>query len=253
VSGDVIVGWVRPRLVDGDFLDCLLLTLRFDQEVGGGRIGGFQRVVSSANVSDARNQLVNWFLTSTSADWLWMVDTDMVWAPEALHRLLAVADPDTAPIVGGLCFGRETRTGTVFPTLFELEAVPGSDEWRFYRYYDWPEGQLMPVDGTGAAFLLVHRRVFEAVRDHGYSKVFPWFQETENSGGRVSEDLTFCLRARDRGFPIFVHTGVHIGHIKDVAVGADTYRAQQAARQATGGGAAPAGQRGNDPPDSTDA
>ncbi len=227
-SNDVAVGWVRPKMVDGDFLDCLLVTLDHDRNHHQ-RIGGLQRVRCTANVSDGRNQLVHWFLTQTTADWLWMVDTDMVWRPDCLDRLLAAAHPETAPIVGALCFAREPNTGQVWPTLYELEPIPGADDWRFFRYHSWPQDTLMPVDGTGAAFLLVHRRVFEAVRDHGSSKAFPWFQETENSGGRVSEDLTFCLRARDRGFPIHVQTGVQVGHVKDIVIGADTYRAQRAA------------------------
>lgn len=228
MTADVVVGWVRPKLVDGDFMDCLLVTLNHDRG-NGQRLAGFQRVRCTANISDGRNQLVHWFLNESEADWLWMVDTDMVWHPESLDRLLAHANPDKAPIIGALCFARDNRTGQVWPTLYELEPIPDSGDWRFFRYHSWPKDTLMPVDGTGAAFLLAHRRVFEAVRDHGYSRAFPWFQETENTGGRVSEDLTFCLRARNCGFPIFVHTGVRVGHIKDAVIGVDTYRAQQAA------------------------
>ena len=123
----------------------------------------------------------------------------------------------------------EQRTGAVWPTLFgetEFEGRP-----RLTRFKVWDRDVLWPVAATGAAFLLVHRRVFDEVRGRGFSRAFPWFQETENEYGRVSEDITFCLRARQCGFPIFVHTGVELGHVKSHIVDAALF----AARQGVGG------------------
>lgn len=233
-TSDVLIGWVRPDLVHADFMDCVLRTFAADRE-GPGRLAGWGTVRSSANVTSARNQLVRWFL-DTPADWLLMVDTDMVWQPDDVERLLAHAHPDSAPVVGGLCFAKELESGRIWPTLFEAEDAGGYAQ--LFRFHSWPPNTLFRVDGTGAAFLLVHRRVFETVAANGFSAAYPWFQETENPAGRLSEDLTFCLRAGSCGFPIYVHTGVQVGHIKPHVVTADTYLAQQFA---AGGDSQPQG------------
>ncbi|MBQ1047865.1 hypothetical protein KBX50_05250 [Micromonospora sp. C51] len=223
VMEDVVIGWVRPDLVHGDFMDCVLRTIATDRE-DACRLAGWTQVRSGANVAAARNRLVNWFL-DTHADWLLMVDTDMVWTPEDVTTLLAHAHPDAAPIVGGLCFAKEFDSGAVWPTLFEAEDAGGFP--RLFRFHSWPPNALYQVDGTGAAFLLVHRTVFETVAARGFSVAYPWFQETENPAGRVSEDLTFCLRARACGYPVHVHTGVQVGHIKTHVVTAGTYLSQR--------------------------
>lgn len=170
---------------------------------------------SGPRIAAGRNNLVKHFL-ATGADWLFMVDDDMTFAPDALPALLAAADAETAPIVGGLTFGGG-RDGW-FPTLFYVEP----DSGRLARFDVWPEDQLMPVDATGAACLLVHRRVFEKVAE-SYQDPWPWFQEVAHGNTPMGEDITFCLRARAAGFPIFVHTGVQFGHVKTVTVDTEFY------------------------------
>jgi len=66
---------------------------------------------SSANISAGRNDIVRGFLDHRAKpDWLWMIDSDMTFAPAILDRLLATADPKHRPIVGGLCFGVRPST-----------------------------------------------------------------------------------------------------------------------------------------------
>ncbi|MER7169149.1 hypothetical protein ABT336_24195 [Micromonospora sp. NPDC000207] len=226
MTADVVVGWVHPGQVDAQFMDCMLRMLDHDRSRHG-RVAGYAGMHCSANVSSGRNRLAAWFLDETPADWLLMVDTDMVWQPDDLDRLLANADPVRAPIVGGLCFARDYESGLIWPTLFHPEPVDGSTV--FLRLDRWPGNTLFEVGGTGAAFLLVHRAVLEKVRAGGFSRAFPWFQETENPVGRVSEDLTFCARARAVGAPVHVHTGVEVGHRKSQVIGVADYLAQVAA------------------------
>lgn len=223
MTADVVVGWVHPGQVDAGFMDSVLRMIDHDR-VHDGRVAGYAGVYCSANVSSGRNRLVDWFLRGP-ADWLLMADTDMVWPADALDRLLANADRARAPIVGGLCFAREFETGRVWPTLFHREPVDGGDV--FVPHDRWPDNALFQVGGTGAAFLLVHRWVMEAVQQRRFSAAYPWFQETENQVGRVSEDLTFCQRAHAVGAPMFVHTGVQVGHVKTRVIGVADYLAQQ--------------------------
>lgn len=222
MSEDVLIGWVHPGKVHAAFTDSLLRSIAYDR-ANGERFAGWLGVQCSANVSTGRNALVQWFLNSP-AQWLIQIDTDMVWRDDSIHRLLAAADPDTAPIVGGLCFGLEADTGKIWPTMYDLAGTV--EEPEFVRYDSWAPDAMFPVAATGAAFLLVHRSAFEKVQTVG-STTYPWFRESELAGKRVGEDVTFCLRAQQCGLPVFVHTGVHIGHIKEHLVTTEGYIAQR--------------------------
>jgi hypothetical protein len=81
----------------------------------------------------------------------------------------------------------------------------------------WPVDEVVQVDATGAACLIVHRTVFEKIAAD-YQEPWIWFQETKMGGKDVGEDITFCLRARGAGFPVHVDTKIQFGHMKMVNV-----------------------------------
>src|SRR5690606_37759433 len=69
---------------------------------------------------------------------------------------------------------------------------------------------------TGMACLLVHRSVLEHfARIDG---TYPWVFEAEMNGQWVSEDVLFCLRCNDAGFPVFVDCSTEIGHAKGTSI-----------------------------------
>jgi hypothetical protein len=224
MTEDVLLGNVSPGKVSTEFVQCLMHTLAYDR-YNGNRIAGWKFVQCTANVSSGRNSLVETLLES-DAQWLIQIDSDMIWRADDIHRLLEAADPEERPIVGGLCFAQEADTQIIWPVMFDLGGTEEKVEFR--RYDDWPQGQLMPVGSTGAAFLLTHRSVLEKIRDAKFSTAYPWFQEREIGGLRSGEDVSFCLRAAAVGAKVHVHTGVAIGHIKKHVVTEEGYRAQRA-------------------------
>ena len=223
----VVVAYVHPGTVSAYFTKSLMLTLLFDRLPGRGQ----QRIVnviddwSSANISQSRNELTRQFLDDTSADWLMWIDSDMAWQPEALEQLLAVADPTERPIVGGLCFG--ALHDELFPTIYHLTELE-SGGFSTIRVLDYPKDALIRCTATGAAFLLIHRSALEAIRGHGFNRTFPWFQETENAGQPVGEDITFCLRAGLLGIPVHVNAAVKVGHHKSTLLTEERFAAQRA-------------------------
>lgn len=230
----VVIGYLQPGRVHGAFmesvLDLLVYDVAFHRRIvdGGGRLA-FQ---AGANLSGPRNSLVRRFLEFGKADWLWMVDSDMTFAPDTVERLLEFSDPAEAPIVGGLCFGFDEQ-GDIQPTLFGLTGDEESPQ--VIRYHEWPPEAMFQVAATGAACLLIHKGALERIRDleipsrpgRGFNDAFPWFQEVEHDGSPVSEDITFCWRAGLAQIPIFVNTAVRLGHIKDRELTMDTYFAQR--------------------------
>jgi hypothetical protein len=224
----VVVAYIHPGQTSAFFTQSLLLTIVRDRAERQ-RIVGVEQEWSSANVSSSRNSVTGKFLDNYDAEWLWWIDADMAWDHDALERLMAVADKESAPVVGGLCFG---ATGdTLFPTIYQLTAT--DDGPRVVRSWDYEQNAVLQVAATGAAFLLIHRSVLEAVRDKGFNAAFPWFQETELAGDPVGEDITFCLRVGMCGFPVHVHTGIEVGHHKSHLLTAALHRQQRIAARVT--------------------
>ncbi len=234
----VVVSYPRPDLVPGKFARCLLDLWRYDalgaRDRDGKKVGGRQRILngggliekSTAILTRARTDIVSHFLDMpTQPDWLWMVDTDMTFEPTIVDQLVAAAHPEDRPVIGGLCFQYMVDQPRKFwPTIYSWTGD------RLGRATQYPDNTLIPVAATGAACLLVHRTVLEAMLEK-YGPPRPWFAETpyQQASGVMdvmSEDLTFCLRAQACGFPIHVHTGIKLGHIKSFEADEETFIAE---------------------------
>lgn len=180
---------------------------------------------TSAGVVEGRNEGVKAFLES-EAEWLWFVDADMGWDPEALEMLLAVADPVERPIIGGLCFGFGPITDRIdhaqavikvpFPTIFDLAET--EDDIAFRPRWRYTPGTVVQCSATGAAMLLIHRSVLVKMGTG-------WFDRIKHPKAKKlwGEDTSFCARAGLAGFPVFVHTGVKTSHMKSVFVTETTF------------------------------
>jgi hypothetical protein len=234
-SEKVVVAYLHPGEYSAGFGESLLDLREYDHvttrrlDAPGGRLA-FR---AGSNLATPRNRLVEQFLLHGKAEWLWIVDSDMTFAPDTLERLLEYADPDKAPIVGGLCFGFDEQ-GEVQPTLFGLLEHPDHpgdlDHLQVIRYQEWTPDAMYQVAGTGAACLLVHKSALERIRDferpsgqRGFDDAYPWFQETKHDGKPVGEDVTFCWRAIQAGMPIYVNTAVQCGHVKERVLTMESY------------------------------
>lgn len=218
----IAIGFLHPGDVAGCFAESLSAMQLADRRLG--RIRAIIGMQSSPRLVEARSQMVDHFL-DLRAEWLLSIDADMAWTFDDFELLAKHADPDDVPIIGGLCFGGGRsafgQTSEMFPTLYAMERQEdGSLASR--TVLDYPKDTLLKIDATGAAFLMVHRRVFTTMRKHpglattpdGHPNPHPWFGETYHRGRSVGEDVTFCLRAAACGFPTHVHTGARIGHRK---------------------------------------
>jgi GT2 family glycosyltransferase len=214
-----VIAVVHPVEVAASFSWSLLALALRDQAVSH-RVANILNENSSANITNARNSLVRRFLTEQDAPWLLLIDADMAFDPDVLDRLLDSAHDASHPVVGALCYG--VNMGGLFPTLYQFRDNEDGVLCA-YRYDTFPDDRLFEVDATGAAFLLVHRRVLQRMRDHGFDRAFPWFAESAGNGKPVGEDITFCVRASIVGVPTHVHTGVRIGHHKSVVLTEDGF------------------------------
>jgi hypothetical protein len=231
--GSVCIGFCHPDVWLGAplFYSCLRDTFRADNH-GARRIQDREIEVVGSQIDVLRNDIVEAFLAHPDRPhWLLMIDADMTWTPQDVTRLLEAADEKERPIMGGLCFAeRRASGGKLWPTLMVFEPGPdGRGVAGVKDMTDWPRGEVCKVDTTGAAFLLVHRSVYERMRERaGPYHPAPWFAITYLPMARLGEDTTFCLRCRGLGVPIYVHTGVSIGHVKQRVLTEAMFDAQQA-------------------------
>lgn len=181
-------------------------------------------VVGGPRLYAHRDAIVRQFL-ELGNQWLLFADADMAWNAEDLARLAAVADRKAAPIVGGLCFGTSRTAGALWPTLGQRD-----DDGSYCTQLHVPDDELVEVEWTGLAFLLVHRDVLVSMgvafaERNGQRNLLPWFEDGQVGGEVVECDRVFCMRARALGYPIFVHTGIPIDHKKPAMHNLDLYRA----------------------------
>lgn len=152
---------------------------------------------------------------------LLFIDDDMVWEADAVGRLVDTFFEldhqfDEPVIVGGLCFQRQPPHQ---PTLYMREK-PNDGPYNFLETW---ETEVVEVDATGMAFVIIPKTAIEAIADaemppleirqtmKAPPALFNWT-------GTMGEDLRFCADAKAKGVRIFVDTRIEIGHISEVSI-----------------------------------
>lgn len=246
----VAVAFVHEDHVDYSFFHSFMQLLGYDAEHAGRiwRGGLISRRGTTGDLAGSRNGGVSDFLNG-DAEWLWWVDTDMGFSPDTIDRLLEVADPVERPIVGGLCFAqRESEPDGVggyrpvaWPTIMDWTFEGERGGWQIR--WDYPRDALTQVHGTGSACILVHRSVYERVRDvyeelqrasgvrkDGDPRWNSWYTRVTNptTGELIGEDLSFCMRLLRVEIPVHVHTGIQTTHRKNIWLQEQDYWRQRA-------------------------
>ncbi len=179
----------------------------------------------AGHLVSARNKAVQHFLDTPDVPWLLWLDTDMGFQPDLLEQLITAADPVKRPIVGALCFsqrelaqdGKGGYHTIATPTVFDWVEGLGPDRLEGFEIrYDYPVNALVRIGGTGSAAILIHRSVFERMREKYGDE---WYHRIQANEGSMGEDLSFCMRATALDIPIHVHTGVRTTHLKPVWLG----------------------------------
>lgn len=173
-------------------------------------------IESGVNVSNRRNKAVKAFLESSTCDWLWFVDSDQVFPPDTLHRMVATAAANDVKILGAV-IPIITSTGLMGNVFVDH---PESITHVVLNPFNEEFGEPGPKEfaATGAGCLLIHRDVLQAMHDT-YGDHLSYFYEDRRPGASgenrwMGEDLTFCLNARDLGFRVVVDTSISVGHHK---------------------------------------
>lgn len=216
----VAVAYLHPGEVSHAFSMSLLKLMLHETARTGMPPFVFAQRCGTLGIVRGRNETTRDFLDRTTCEWLLWIDSDMGFAPDSLERLLRSADKYNRPILGGLCFGlrrEETTPDTnaerfrMFPTIYGWREF--DDRVGFEVRVDYPRDQVTAASATGAAFMLVHRRALDAIRQRDGDN---WFTQVTHPVGptEFSEDMSFCIRAAAANQAVHVHTGVKTCHDK---------------------------------------
>lgn len=170
-------------------------------------------IVHSAGslVYAARNNFVKQAIDE-KYDYLLFIDSDMVFNADALNVLLH----HKKDIVSGSIFSRVAPYKPCFYKKLKL----GEASEIICEHVETLQDGLQEVEGVGTAFLLIKTKVLKDIIEK--HNVYP-FQPLHGYG----EDLSFCIRARQCGYKIFVDNDLTIGHIGKVVVTSSAYKLQE--------------------------
>lgn len=151
------------------------------------------------------------------------IDSDIVFTPEQMIEL--IESTEIHPVVAGYYMMSDARSLAVvkdwdttyfarngtfqFLTLADMEAWKSQTESRF-----------MPVSYAGMGFFAVRKEVMDSL-------VYPYFdaelQKVTAEDGKelvdiCSEDVAFCKNIQAAGYPVYIHTGLRVGHDKRVVL-----------------------------------
>lgn len=166
-------------------------------------------VFQGALVDRARNHLVEQMLDHPiNPTHIFFLDGDILPPHDTLMRLLHAQ----VPIISGIY---RKRTPPHEPVAFKftknkkLKPIAANLQ------------KITEVDVVGGGCLLVERQVFEKMRKTSKT---PWFTSEWTSEGHLSEDFSFCLKAKKAGFKIFVDPRINPLHIEPMGIGNDQHK-----------------------------
>lgn len=156
-------------------------------------------------VYNARNNLARQAIKE-EADWVLWLDSDMVFGPDLLQRMMKVCTENDIEFLTALCFRRKPP---YTPCLFDrLEKVEKGASYT--ALLSVPEGRFK-VGGCGFAGVLMSTQV---ILDVGAKFNGRMFDPLDGFG----EDVSFCWRARQCGYEIWCDSDIEMGHVGSTVV-----------------------------------
>lgn len=147
----------------------------------------------------ARNQIVD----NSLGDFILMLDTDHVFAPDLLERLLRIKNEVGAEVISGIyCYKFP-------PHAPVINMWSGSDEkgLRLSGIRDWDRSaRVMQVGAVGAGCLVIDRKLLKRME-------FELGQRPFDIIPGLSEDYSFCYRLRKMGVPLYLAPQIECHHM----------------------------------------
>lgn len=151
-------------------------------------------------VYNSRNDLAMQAI-QTGFDWVFWLDSDMVFQQDILVRMLEVAREKDLDFLSGLYF---RRVQPYTPVAFDHLEVNENGDCEWSEFEELPQS-LFEVGGCGFGGVLVKTAVLAKVQEKFGNMFFPIAQ--------MGEDLSFCWRARQCGYKVWMDPTIVLGHV----------------------------------------
>ena len=160
----------------------------------------------SSLVYDSRN-LLSLTAIENGFDRVMWFDSDMAFQPDTLKKLSEDMDVYHADMVTGLYVKRKRP---IVPVIYSRLEMPSKDEDgkpqnNIVNYRDYPKNAVFPIKGCGFGCVMTSVKLLKHVWDT-YGPAFaplPW----------AGEDIAFCFRVNELGYPMYCDSNVSCGHI----------------------------------------
>lgn len=190
---------------------------------------------SGPYLDSGRNKAIANALTLPDWDFLLFIDSDIEFTPAHINTLLdpyvTGLDPRVHPVMGGIYHnpfgddgvpGEDPSQDRVGPVVYEwverddlLGEKAGIPTPTFRRLSRKAlaalpqiplqlDSDVCQVACVGTGFLAIHRD-FLTHMEATYAQPLPWFEEPVRDGVHYGEDMGFCLRLMDMGYPVLVN------------------------------------------------
>lgn len=168
--------------------------------------------------NQGRTENGNAFLQS-DAEWIFLVDTDMVWEPQDIIKMRQFAESKDIKVLAG--WALMVKNG-IWPNAFR-KVNDGYQPWGDIEPFSLP----LKVDAVGGSCLLVHRDVYEEIAEHTRGTTsWLWQDDIYNPEIEVQtgEDITFSDRVNKfTNHEIWYHPDAIFTHIKPTPYGPKEY------------------------------
>ena len=206
----IAIGTVVWRTFEPRTVQCLMNAV-----CSAGNINAMIMNIGSSPVARARSMVAGQFLKDYDADVLVTIDSDIVFSPQDVQEVAAVAH-ETGGIAGAIYMCRAAERNNPTSVLPEVPVIFG------------PESDPVPMRWLAGGFMSVSRRAFKVMEPHvplyreGTDMEFRNYYEEfatdlEIAGGvehvHLSEDYAICERAQQLGIPVHLVPSIRLGHI----------------------------------------
>jgi len=163
---------------------------------------------ATCNLNKTKDALGNGLL-ATDCDYMMVIDADMRFPADGIHRLLL----DDKDIVSGFYTKKCKEASPTIGHFVPETGIKLADDYPEDELFDSYKGYKLVLP-TG--FTLIKRDVLIAMR-------YPRFDYIPVYNMRIGTDWSFCLRASELGFGVWCDSRIKLGHIGEKEYKAESY------------------------------
>lgn len=168
----------------------------------------YQYTCGRMHVHVAREEMAK-HAVAINADYLFMVDDDMICEADLFERLYVCQKDIIAP----LAFTRNfPHKPVMYSCISGWDPVIQREHFTNHAVINYPKKRLVECDAVGFGAVLISLAALKGTPE-------PRFKSPCGTG----EDIYFCYEAKKKGFRTFMDTRINIGHISHPLVVTEAY------------------------------